>query len=280
MSYLPVMFSEHYHYSRTEVVLVFVFFGILWAIGSSYLNKYIIKGRTVFSVLYVSILLIIGAYFSLFFAKGMVPILIVLSLLMLIYSYTWPNSQSEISSNADAKIQGKVMGITSSIVALGEIVGILLGGYLFPFGTHWMYLGCFFISILGFASLAIYRRKYLTISLFALIFMGCEKKAQDFANMGEWIQKKMIEELQYVQTYQDLKQHQKKLEQLHNELVDCIEQAKKSNVVSIDNESLTSNLLKEEMIRVLLIENAPQVFEEIQKEALYRLDHLLLKEKK
>ena len=215
-----------------------------------------------------------------FFAIEMAAVIIVLSILMLIYSYTWPNSQSEISTKASAKVQGKVMGISASMIALGEIVATFLGGYLFPMGPNWLYLGCSVISVLGFISLVIYKRKYLMISLFAFLLLSCEKNAKDYAQMGELIQKKMIEELQYIQTYQDLLDHKKKLEQLHQELVDCIETAHQNQIESIENESLTSNLLKEEMLRVLLIENAPNVFEEIQKDALYRLDRLLPKENK
>ncbi|NGX31727.1 MAG: Tetracycline resistance protein, class C [Chlamydiae bacterium] len=274
-AFMPAIFVEFYDLKKGMISAIFVWLGLVWSFGSSYLNKRIMKNRSIFTIMYSSILVVMGGYIALLFASKLVPFLIILSILMVLYSYLWPNAQSQISINADKSIQGKVLGVSASMIAAAEIVASLAGGYLFRFGILAFLAFCLLFVVLGFCSLFLYKRKYLSVLLIIFALFGCTKKPKDFLMQGEWIQKKMIEELQYVHTLKDLQKHQKPLEKYHLQLVDVIESAIKNHIdISPDLDTFTSDCLKEEMLRILFIEGAPKVMEEIQKEALYRLDHL------
>ena len=115
--------------------------------------------------------------------------------------------------------------------------------------------------------------------VFCLLFSSCGKSSlNDYKKEGVELQLQMVEELRSVRSLEDLMDKKRVLSKLHLQLVDLIEKTrlwqKKENKTQEPLLSLSSDLLRDEMLRVLRIEGTQEIMEEIQKEALYLLDHI------
>jgi len=88
----------------------------------------------------------------------------------------------------------------------------------------------------------------------------------------------MLDELRNIKSSNDLQIRQTKLEKLHIELIELIRRArylqKKGHVSSYEDTFDISNELRDEILRICAIPGAREIFEKIQQEALYLIDHI------
>lgn len=117
---------QHYHPTILVITAAMVLFGIAWTIGGSWVNTLLLKRfsslQLVLGGLLLSALLILlcgmgESYllFSLVYSAG-----------SLVSAFTMSNAMNLISTSASAAIQGKIMGISQSVMACGWIVNGLL----------------------------------------------------------------------------------------------------------------------------------------------------------
>ena len=88
----------------------------------------------------------------------------------------------------------------------------------------------------------------------------------------------ILDELRSVKTIKDLRERESKLEKLHIELVELIRRArfleKRGQVSSYEDTFDISRDLRDEILRVCTIPGNREIFEQIQQEALYLIDHI------
>ena len=88
----------------------------------------------------------------------------------------------------------------------------------------------------------------------------------------------MLDELREVKSVSDLQKSRAKLEKLHLELVEIIRRARflqKKGYKTSDQQSFDISLeLRDEILRVCSLQGAREIFEKIQQEALYLMDHI------
>jgi DHA1 family tetracycline resistance protein-like MFS transporter len=159
--YLPAILVTFYSFSQLDIGIAFTFFGFLWAFGSTVVNRLFIRKIKPFMLIYFASVLIIVSYLLLTFFKTAFIFWLAVPSLYILYAFTWPNIRTEISNNATSEVQGKVVGLSVSMIALGEMIASLLGGLVFPFGAHALFFQALVIISLGFAFLYNYKKKYV-----------------------------------------------------------------------------------------------------------------------
>jgi hypothetical protein len=117
-------------------------------------------------------------------------------------------------------------------------------------------------------------------------FAGCGPSSlSDISLEASTHRKKLMKILDKVQSKQDLIDHSSKIKKEINAFTDLMILAKEmegeenQRMVSAEDEILSSEL-KEAMKRVYQIEGARELFENLQRDALHRLDYVLYQAKK
>jgi hypothetical protein len=124
---------------------------------------------------------------------------------------------------------------------------------------------------------------YATFFLLNLLILlyGCSPSSvEDFRKEGQYLNRKLIKELNHIQSRQELNQALPELKALFNELVELAIEAREFQEEHPNNELMELNSydeqinrkLREELSRIYLIEEGRQIVEQAQEQALYRLD--------
>ncbi|MCH9611928.1 MAG: hypothetical protein S4CHLAM102_04040 [Chlamydiia bacterium] len=116
-----------------------------------------------------------------------------------------------------------------------------------------------------------------TILILTLLTACAPSTSADFKNEGESLCRSLIHDLQNIETYDDLLAHSNKIRKKINKLCDLMIQAKKSQIKNPTyapdfDSSIVSDLLAEELDRVYTIENCKEFIENLERDALHRLD--------
>ncbi len=112
-------------------------------------------------------------------------------------------------------------------------------------------------------------------TLVALLFFvgGCSPQSQDdFHHEGESICRALVEELQEVESRQDLLKAAPRIKQHFEDLVDLMIAARNSQVQPQVDSTEMSQVLQAELKRIYRMEGGREVIEKAQKESLLRLD--------
>ena len=110
-----------------------------------------------------------------------------------------------------------------------------------------------------------------------LLCVGCSPQSQDdFIHAGESVCRALVEELQEIETRQDLLKRAPHLNQLFEELVDLMISARKAQAEEAfdprSEGSPIAEVLQAELKRIYQIEGGRELIEKAQKEPLLRLD--------
>jgi len=158
--YMPAIFFEYFHFGRLHIAIVFVFYGLFWSIGASYINPKLSKKYSLFKILQIGSILLCLLFVALLFSSTLLFYLIPTSLMMFLFAILWPNANALISSLSPDDVQGKVMGVSNSMASLAGISAAVMGGVLLRFGWFFIHgVGLFSICVGG-AFLITYRRIY------------------------------------------------------------------------------------------------------------------------
>jgi hypothetical protein len=119
------------------------------------------------------------------------------------------------------------------------------------------------------------KRRFLFFGLFLLLMTACQKG--NFHREGEKISTKLAQELEEVQTLQQLLSREQKIQTKMNTLIDLMIQAKKyekkhGKPLPQKGNHKASDSLKTQLERIYAIDGCQEVFEKWQKEGLSRLD--------
>ncbi|MBI2029288.1 MFS transporter [Candidatus Gottesmanbacteria bacterium] len=134
--FFQVYLIEQFDYTQGQIGDMFAYIGIWVAltqgIGVRILAKYISSKR----ILVYSILLFGFSLFILLLPQKSYLFLIVLPLIAIFNGITQPNLTSVVSSLADEKSQGEVMGINQSLAALAQAIPPIFSGFLAAIDTR------------------------------------------------------------------------------------------------------------------------------------------------
>ncbi len=152
---------EKFKVGETQIMWLFVILGLLWALSSGLLNKWLIDHSSLWKITLWSLFLI--SLFDFFAAASdyffYFSVLYVLS--GIFAALAWGNFMSLISLAAPAEDQGKSLGIGQSVQALGQFLGPLFGGVVAGISVEPIFFICAFLVFFSFLLLLIYviRRK-------------------------------------------------------------------------------------------------------------------------
>lgn len=138
-----MLWSDEYHYDDKEVSYIFSFIGISTAIIQGVLVGIMNKRFSEFSLIRTGNIIFMISLLLVPFIPGnlFVPLgLVVLFGMALGNGMAWPSSLSVLSKMTDKHQQGQTLGLFQSFGSVGRVVGPLIGGALYEFGTVWPYV--------------------------------------------------------------------------------------------------------------------------------------------
>lgn len=127
----PVLVVARYAFTNSDIGNLALYMGICWAIGSGYLNKWLVRKYHFMRVLEGCLLGFTIFCTSIVFIKDVNATMVMLGLCVLLGGLAWPLCTSLISNTAPREIQGKILGMSQSVQSLAMAVAPMLGGVVF-----------------------------------------------------------------------------------------------------------------------------------------------------
>lgn len=131
--FMPAYAVEKFHLGTVTIGDISALMGLCWILGSGLIAK-------VFSTLkdpryILAMCFIVFAFFTYFigFASKLEHFIILVACATVISGIIWPLCTGIISNLATEKMQGKVLGLSQSVLSLTMIVSALFGGYFLQF---------------------------------------------------------------------------------------------------------------------------------------------------
>ncbi|MFZ2152509.1 MAG: MFS transporter [Microgenomates group bacterium] len=136
-----------------QIAQIFTLFGITGLLSQLILVQRILKKISIKKTYPMAIGLVSVAFF-LMSASNSWPLFIAASILMSVSNaMVNPLTQSIIANETDAKSQGVIMGLQTSYMSVGQVLGPIIGGGLGQLNIHYPFLGgsgvvllCFWLS--------------------------------------------------------------------------------------------------------------------------------------
>lgn len=129
--FIPVLVVARYAFSNSSIGDLALYMGICWAIGSGYLNKWLVRRFHFMRVLEGCLLGFTIFCTAVVFVENMPLTLAVLGVCVLLGGLAWPLCTSLISSVAPREMQGKVLGMSQSVQSLAMAIAPVVGGVAF-----------------------------------------------------------------------------------------------------------------------------------------------------
>lgn len=126
--FTPVMAVDRYSFTNSNIGDLALFMGICWAIGSSYLNKLLIRFFTPLKILEFCLILFTILCGLIFYTVHIWVTLGILGLTVVIGGLAWPLCTGVISNTAPKEMQGKILGLSQSVQSLAMTVAPVVGG--------------------------------------------------------------------------------------------------------------------------------------------------------
>jgi DHA1 family tetracycline resistance protein-like MFS transporter len=138
--FIPVLVVARYAFSNSDIGDLALYMGICWAVGSGYLNKWLVRKFHFMRVLEGCLL-----GFTLFctlivFVMNMNATLVILGICILLGGLAWPLCTSLVSNSAPREIQGKVLGMSQSVQSLAMALAPVMGGVAFQISPNLPFL--------------------------------------------------------------------------------------------------------------------------------------------
>lgn len=136
--------------SDVQISLLFVFFGVLGVITQVALVQRVTKMFGLKKAFSLGLLAIAVAFFLLFFTRSFITFIAASFILGIASAIVQPLISTILSQETDEKLQGTMMGINSSYMSLGQIVGPIIGGVVASLYIPSIYLAGFFFALICF----------------------------------------------------------------------------------------------------------------------------------
>lgn len=148
-SFFQVLLVNKLNFTPSNIGDYFAYVGIWIAITQAIITPFVAKRLRSYQVLRFSLFLTgIGLYANLW-AHSTAQLLMVTPLFAIFIGLSMANSQSLVSTSADNKVQGEVLGINASVQALAQAIPAALTGYLAAIGINFPIMVGGSVVILG-----------------------------------------------------------------------------------------------------------------------------------
>jgi MFS transporter, DHA1 family, tetracycline resistance protein len=139
VQWLQAYDMQVFHTKSSVFVLFMVVFGALWSCGSSFINTYCLRFFSSVTLSRIGLYAIAVLTFFRLFMPNFFLFALIICISGIISSFTMSNILNIISLKASDDIQGRVMGLSQSIQALGWIVGSITSIVIFAAGIKAFY---------------------------------------------------------------------------------------------------------------------------------------------
>ena len=129
--FFPVLAVEKFGFTSSSIGNLALFMGVCWAIGSSYLGKTLVRYFTSMKVLEVCLVLFTILSCLVIFPSHVYGALVIVGASAILGGLAWPLCAGIISDTAPSDMQGKILGISQSILALSMTLAPAIGGIAF-----------------------------------------------------------------------------------------------------------------------------------------------------
>ena len=149
-----------------RISLNFTIFGIVGLLAQGFLIPQISK-RVIDKKLLMDALVVAAAsFFGMFIARSYLFFIISSVFVSLSNSFVQPLTQSLLSKETDEKSQGEIMGINTSYMSIGTILGPIIGGFLATYSIPSPFLGGSLLSLICvFLAYRIFSKREKLVSL-------------------------------------------------------------------------------------------------------------------
>ncbi len=148
--FLPAYLVEHFKFMSSTIGDICALMGVFWIIGTGLIYKFLHTHIPERWFLFYSLLAFALGCFVLPFISQVFPFIICIGICTTISGVIWPLCTGAISDAADARMQGKVLGISQSVLSVAMVLAAIIGGVfldisvVFPF-----FSGALFLIIAG-----------------------------------------------------------------------------------------------------------------------------------
>ncbi len=141
LQFLSAYLIHDFGVTRNTITFAFVFIGITWSFANFVLNPILTKLISpITTFLFALGLLSIALFFTLIPHQPLPLFLIHFFIASLCAALCWTNGLATLSSSAAKTIQGSILGVNQSIVAMGFIAGPVIGGIIAGIDINKLYV--------------------------------------------------------------------------------------------------------------------------------------------
>lgn len=130
---------SRYRVSPQVLFILLASTGVIWALGSSILNKLLLKRWKPHEIAWMGSLGLLIVFVFCSFANSIIPFAICILLASTFGSIAWPNALSTISLQAPEDIQGKAMGISQAFGSFAFLLAPLIAGVIASINIFYVY---------------------------------------------------------------------------------------------------------------------------------------------
>lgn len=142
LQWVTPYFMNVFHASQKEIGIFLTYVGVCWLIGGSVVNHYLIKYCRSIQLLFYSALVTVIIFACVPWCFALWFFYLCYGVLTLCGAIAWSNLNNVISLSAGPQDQGKIMGINQAVIALGEVLGPIIGGFLIIVSQGSIFLTC------------------------------------------------------------------------------------------------------------------------------------------
>lgn len=126
--FFPAYLVENYNSTSSTIGDISALMGICWILGTGVLHRIIHNHLSSKKILLISFFVLAVITLATIFPEDIIGFLIILGCCTMIAGLIWPTCTGEISNAADQSIQGKVLGLSQSMLSLTMMLAAFLGG--------------------------------------------------------------------------------------------------------------------------------------------------------
>jgi len=126
--FLPAYLVEHFKFMSSTIGDVCALLGVFWIIGTGIIYKFLHTRIPERWFLFYSLIAFALGTLALPFLTSFVPFLICIAVCTTISGIIWPLCTGAISDAADARMQGRVLGISQSVLSVSMVLAAVIGG--------------------------------------------------------------------------------------------------------------------------------------------------------
>lgn len=129
-TFFAVFLINQFNFNQGQIGMYFAYVGIWFALTQAVIVRFLANRFTEVQIVRVALLASAVSVFLYFFAETPLILYIITPVMAIANGLNFVNITALISKNADAEIQGEVLGISASVTALAQLIPPILSGYI------------------------------------------------------------------------------------------------------------------------------------------------------